>query len=241
MEHCVKMLSDPEDFLSFLPAKTRHIALVGGGGKTTLLYALGCAFSKQGLRVLLYTTTHILRPERFCHTSAECLAFWHTGSPALIGVETDGGKLKIPPECELSAALSACDIAIAEADGAKQMPIKVPAAHEPVIPVLADTVIAVAGLTALGRPLGEVCFRWELLSLSDEMQVNEAILTEILSSERFAAKSVCGREYLVVLNQADAGFPDRCEAGRRIATALWSRGIPAALCSLAPACRALGG
>ena len=48
-----------------------------------------------------------------------------------------------------------------EADGAKRMPCKVPAAHEPVLLPESDIVLAVAGLSALGRPLREVCFRLE--------------------------------------------------------------------------------
>lgn len=47
-----------------------------------------------------------------------------------------------------------------EADGAKRMPCKVPAAHEPVLLPESDIVLTVAGLSALGRPLREVCFGW---------------------------------------------------------------------------------
>ena len=44
--------------------ETGHvISLVGGGGKTTLLYALARHYSAQGQRVLVSTTTHIRRPD----------------------------------------------------------------------------------------------------------------------------------------------------------------------------------
>ena len=54
------------------------------------------------------------------------------------------------------------DFIIAEADGSRGLPIKAPATHEPVIPPASALVVAVAGLSALGRPLDEVCHRPEL-------------------------------------------------------------------------------
>ena len=45
--------------LPFLGETGHVISLVGGGGKTTLLYALARHYSAQGQRVLVSTTTHI--------------------------------------------------------------------------------------------------------------------------------------------------------------------------------------
>ncbi len=44
---------------------------------------------------------------------------------------------------------------IIEADGARKLPIKAPAEHEPVIPEFVNTVITVIGLSGLGKPLTE--------------------------------------------------------------------------------------
>lgn len=41
-----------------------------------------------------------------------------------------------------------------EADGSRQLPIKAPAEHEPVIPAFVDSVIVLAGLNGLHQPLG---------------------------------------------------------------------------------------
>ena len=49
--------------LPFLGETGHVISLVGGGGKTTLLYALARHYSAQGQRVLVSTTTHIRRPD----------------------------------------------------------------------------------------------------------------------------------------------------------------------------------
>ena len=49
--------------LPFLGETGHVISLVGGGGKTTLLYALARHYSAQGQRVLVSTTTHIRHPD----------------------------------------------------------------------------------------------------------------------------------------------------------------------------------
>ena len=42
---------------------------------------------------------------------------------------------------------------LVEADGARGLPVKAPAGHEPVVPSRSDAVIGVVGLDCLGRPL----------------------------------------------------------------------------------------
>ena len=44
----------------FLVEKGHVVSLVGGGGKTTLLYAMASHCAQKGWRVLVSTTTHIL-------------------------------------------------------------------------------------------------------------------------------------------------------------------------------------
>ena len=46
----------------FLAEKGHVISLVGGGGKTTLLYAFARHCAAKGWRVLVSTTTHIRQP-----------------------------------------------------------------------------------------------------------------------------------------------------------------------------------
>ena len=48
--------------LPFLREKGHVVSLVGGGGKTTLLYGMACLCAAEGQRVLVSTTTHIQRP-----------------------------------------------------------------------------------------------------------------------------------------------------------------------------------
>ena len=48
--------------LPFLGETGHVISLVGGGGKTTLLYALARWYSAQGQRVLAVSYTHLTLP-----------------------------------------------------------------------------------------------------------------------------------------------------------------------------------
>lgn len=52
----------PEQAFPFLGEKKHIISLVGGGGKTTLLYALAGYYRAKGWRTAVTTTTHIAHP-----------------------------------------------------------------------------------------------------------------------------------------------------------------------------------
>ena len=127
------------------------------------------------------------------------------------------GKLTALPPEQLTRWMAQADMVLLEADGAKRMPCKVPAAHEPVLLPESDIVLAVAGLSALGRPLREVCFRLEqacaLLGTAPETLLTPELLARLLASEQGGRKLVGDRRFSVVLNQADA--PARIAAGEQ--------------------------
>ena len=53
---------DWEQKFPFLREKGHVVSLIGGGGKTTLLYVLSAYCTAKGWRVLTATTTHIRKP-----------------------------------------------------------------------------------------------------------------------------------------------------------------------------------
>ena len=145
--------------LNFIHDGKKHIiCLVGGGGKTTIMYELATHYAQQGRKVLVLTSTHIMQPERsvYAQSVAEVQSLWQRGSYAVIGtVEAESGKLTFPSASLYVALKQQADIILCEADGAKRKPCKVPAVHEPVILPECDVVIAVAGADALWQPLGK--------------------------------------------------------------------------------------
>lgn len=193
----------------FLAEKGRVVSLVGGGGKTTLLYAMARHCAQKGWRVLVSTTTHIQCPQNgaWAQTDAQLAALWAQGRYAVAGTAAPSGKLTFPLQEQWVAWRPQADFVLLEADGAKRLPCKAPAAHEPVLLPESDVVLAVAGLSALGRPLREVCFRTEyacaLLHTGPETLLTPELLAQLLASREGGRRQVGSRTFYVVLNQAD--------------------------------------
>lgn len=152
---------------------TSRVALIGGGGKTTLLYQLGREARALSWDYRLSTTTRMAAPAE---------------DPALWALPAEPGKLQGPG---VSAILALEGFVAVEADGSRGLPLKVHAAHEPEVPP-GFTVVLVAGMSALGRPVRDGVHRFELLDLSGA--VDEELFLALV--ERVPAD-------LVVLNQAD--------------------------------------
>lgn len=215
----------------FFGTAKQTVSLVGGGGKSTLMYFLASTCAKEGKKVLVTTTTNIFRPQEaiYAATAAEAEALWAAGKIAVIGTPMPGkGKLKMPEECLLKELLEKADVSFIEADGSKHFPTKVPKDGEPVLLPESDLVIAVFGLSAIGKPLKEVCFRteraMELLGVEEDHILTEADAAEILSAEWGAKKGVGSRRFCVVLNQCDDG--KRRRSANEIAGWLAMKDIP---------------
>lgn len=214
--------------MRFLERPHRVISLVGGGGKTTLMYALADWYSGRGLRTLVTTATHIRKPERFYTESPEGLErLWKSGFYGVMGVETVEDKLKSLPPDELERGMQAADIVLIEADGAKCLPCKVPVEKEPVIVDECDLVIGIMGMDAWNQPVGEWCFRAEqarqVFGYEPEMLLTTERMAEILSSDQGTRKRVGNRAYQVVLNKCDT--QERIRAAEEIRILLEARGI----------------
>lgn len=190
----------------------RCIAVVGGGGKTSLIFHLARLLTGQGKKVIVATSTHMARD------SSHPFALWGDGGQlnrnlsewgySVVGVpEETTGKIACPPRPDWGALQDDCDILLVEADGAHGLPLKVPAAHEPVIPRQAELVIGVAGLDALGQTIAEGCHRPELTAalLGKDLthRITEEDIVKICLDVRGLRKGVGERPFWIVLNKAD--------------------------------------
>ena len=153
----------PFDFVN--DGKKHTICLVGGGGKTTVMYELAAMWAACGRKVLVLTSTHILRPVdgSFAADVPAVQDLWQQGRYAVIGTpEAATGKLTAQPQFLYEAMQPQADVILCEADGSRHHPCKVPAAHEPVLLPDSDIVLAVAGMDALGHSLAQACQRPQL-------------------------------------------------------------------------------
>lgn len=120
-------------------------------------------------------------------------------------MDASEGKLQMSDCMSMADYRAAADLVLAEADGAKHYPCKVPLETEPVIPKESDIVIGVAGMDALGQPLSKACFRIgqakALLGVSEDHLLTEADMARILLSDRGTRKNAGDRAYYIVLNK----------------------------------------
>lgn len=147
------------------------VAVVGSGGKTTYIKEQAKKYVAEGKRVLVTTTTHMYaEPETvFTNDAQEICICLQTKGYCMAGrrskEQCTDGRTKI---CALSpeafrAASQCADIVLVEADGAKGLPVKFPAAYEPVIPEGTETIVVVMGFFAAGERIRSVCHRPELV------------------------------------------------------------------------------
>lgn len=191
---------------------------VGGGGKTTAIFRSARELTQRGEQALICTTTHIRRPKGVSIVLGEdaerLRQALNRDGWAVAADRQEGGKLAGVSPRILEAFRGA--YVLAEGDGAREMPCKVPAEHEPVIPQMAGHVIAVFGASALGRPFGEVCFRGERWPVSPQEPLTPRLAAELLTSELGGRKGVGERRFTIFINQADANPALARETGQEI-------------------------
>jgi probable selenium-dependent hydroxylase accessory protein YqeC len=180
------------DFFEIRPGIT---ALIGGGGKTSTMYALAEELREKG-SVIVCTSTHILRPPQYPYLPrlAEQLNKGEVVSTGTI----DGSKLSTP-EQPFSELIRYADYVLVEADGSRQLPLKAHASHEPVIPSVTNTVLVVIGIDGFGMPIQEAAHRPELFAgicgaSVDDIVTEEMVRTVLSTYPRFDG---------VVINKAD--------------------------------------
>lgn len=210
---------------------TEHVAIVGAGGKTSLMFALAEELRIQGCRIVTATTTKIWYKEarRFPRViiskldsdwckkvRTELKKYGHV----FVGhgvLET--GKLEgvAPGLAEKIFHGSGVDYLILEADGAAGLPVKAPASHEPVIPSSVTLVVAMMGLDAVGKGLKpEIVFRLEqfkrVTGLMDGAKIDFKAIGKIFQSPKglFKGSPVPARR-VAFLNKLDL-LPDDQEA-----------------------------
>ena len=186
-------------------------AVIGSGGKTTLLWTLGTELAEAGSRVLLCTTTKIYPFFGLpcVHDRAELDAL--VSSRLLCaGTPLEHGKLTAleVPMADLAARF---DYVLVEADGAACHPLKAHAPHEPVIPPEAHQVLLVVGASGLDRPVQESVHRPErFVALSGSRLASPEAVAAVLQAEALSQR--------VFINQADT--PERLARSRRLASLL---------------------
>ena len=182
-----------------LGVKPGVTALIGSGGKTSLLYHLAGELMRKGHKVVLTTTTHIRKPEQFpfADTMEGAKAVLEKSEAVCIGTEVEDGKLAVP---SFDGWETLADYVLVEADGAKMLPLKAHADHEPVIPAGCGNVICVVGASGFNQPIQMAAHRPERYAELAKAGLATKVTPEIAASV-IKAENLCTR---VFLNQTDA-------------------------------------
>jgi molybdenum cofactor cytidylyltransferase len=236
---------------AFQLSDSEVVSIVGGGGKTTILYRLAFEAVSRGRKAIVTGTTRFTPPE---HGDLPAMVLAE-GAPARLqgarevldraslvvlgaGWGNQGRILPVEPE-ELGvfSRIEDVSLVVAEADGSAGRPFKAPAEHEPVIAPATTLLLSVTGLDVLGRPLdAENVHRSEIVAEITLSQLGDPVTIEmiarVLLSDRGGRKSLPrdGR-WLPVLNKADA--PERIEAARELAALLVAGGAARAVIATA--------
>lgn len=199
-------------------------AIIGCGGKTTLLW--GLARHYRARRVLVGTTTKIgWPPADFYDSLTHAAEIDRLLPPAQIppGVHLAGtlyeDKLHIKslPLSDLEAVHPSFDLVLLEADGSRNLPVKGWAEHEPVIPACASVSIGVATISAEGQPVDERCVhRPDIFCAISGAKPGEAISLAHLAAAAAHPKGLMrrarGRKVLIINQLDDEAALERARA-----------------------------
>jgi len=215
------------------------VSFVGGGGKTSLIFALAAQLPGK---VIITTTTRLARAQvdgaaprlsaticRFPDLSA--LDEAAEGIFLVIGVDVADEKVSGVAPDQPRRWLSRGDITavLVEADGARMRPVKAPAEYEPVLPIGTTLLVPVAGVDALGQRIGEVAHRAPLvaglLGKSQEAVLTPRDLALLLTAPQGGLKSVpVSARVIPVLNKVQT--PEQMTAARQAAREILRSPLP---------------
>ena len=215
------------DISALLGVERGVTALIGGGGKTTLMYTLAEELRHRGT-VVVTTSTHIQRPEQYpVLTAADDVAAALAEHGAVcVASESPEGKL-CAPALSFEALAALADFVLVEADGSKRLPLKAHAPHEPVIPVNARRIIYVVGADGFGRPIRQVCHRPEryaaLCGAAEDDLVTPALEAKVLHAEGYDTGWVYINKVETAEGWRNAEALAALLPGKVIAGSLWER------------------
>lgn len=207
------------------PGSHELVAVVGGGGKTTIAHHLAHHLSG---RCVLTTTTkmgydqHGGRPVLVSPTDAQVAAIdgltvvWRAiDEPVALGVD--------PGQCDRWFGL--VDHLVVEADGARRRPFKAPAPYEPVVPSASTLVVSVIGADALGAPIDTVCHRAPRVAALAGCEPDQTLTPEraarvLTHPDGYRASVPAGARLVLVVTKVS---PERQSLAHRLARAVASQ------------------
>lgn len=168
------------------------VSLVGGGGKTSLMFRLAREISPP-CKVVITTTTKIFRPpmDEFTllllgkdeQAEKKLAGYLQSGLIPVLGSDLlKNDKVDGITDGQLNVLAKYADYILVEADGSKGRSLKGHLDSEPVIPGLTTVLVVVIGADVLGKRLGdEYVHRSEIVSRRTGRKMGSVIDPEIIA------------------------------------------------------------
>lgn len=224
------------DVRKALRADSGVVAVVGAGGKKTALYTLAARAGRESAhRAVVTATVRIPIFDRHVGdvvvtddpvATLECADAWPVG--VVSERESEDRYVGYDPETiDDIAAADVADLVLVKADGARTREFKAPGDHEPQLPQRTETVVPVASVQVVGKPLSaEHVHRPERVAAITGRERGETIqpadVAAVLASERGGLKGVPDETTVVpLLNKVDDATHRR--DAEEIATAILDR------------------
>lgn len=147
-------------------------AIVGSGGKTTLIRQLAKDYYDQGYKVFVTTSTHMMIEEKtLLSDDAQTIIHELEKNRYVMAGIQEGSKIKALSYDTYMEVCQHADVVLIEADGSKQMPLKFPNENEPVIYDHVDEILVVTSLLALDHKAKECVHRLNEIDFIQEDDV----------------------------------------------------------------------
>lgn len=172
------------------------IALIGGGGKTTLLHKLASELSKTYPNVLQTSLTKTAfyktdAPVILNNSSFEKINFLKNKNNPLfvIGEKLSDDKLKGISETDLDIIRKYFNVTIFECDGARNKPLKAHTHHDPIVPKFTTNVIIIVGAEVINTKISDgLVHRPELFcdlwNVSSDTNLDIDFIVKVVSSKK---------------------------------------------------------
>ncbi|WP_405321628.1 selenium cofactor biosynthesis protein YqeC [Frisingicoccus sp.] len=152
------------------------IAVVGAGGKTSLIRQYAAAYLEKGLKVFVTTSTHMMiEADTLLTDDADAIIRELEEKHYVMAGIQYHERIKALPLDVYRKVCQHADVVLVEADGSKHKPVKFPNQHEPVIYDNVDEIIVVCGLHALHKKAFEAAHRLDLvkkcLNIEDDTEI----------------------------------------------------------------------
>lgn len=156
-------------------------AVIGAGGKTSLIHSLKDEYLSKGKKVFVTTTTHMYKEDDTLLTDdPEVIIKKLTETGYAMAGISEGSKITSLSEATYKEVCKFADEVLVEADGAKHFPLKIPNKNEPVIPDNVDKIIVVFGMHSLGLSAASAVFRLDTAEDSFGITPDTRITPEII-------------------------------------------------------------